>query len=118
MSFRFTLDEIQLNETNIGTNDTELANLMKTGKGDVSTAGTLANLIQNMDETVFPAAVQNTNTDVSFSGDHMKYADSTAFNSDTATAWHTGDTATIGTSIYFFVGTDGSTNSGGYIPRR
>ena len=108
MSFRNTLDDIQSNTTNITSNDTELGLLQTT----TDSTGTLADLIGNIPAASFPAAVQNANTDVSFSGDHMRYDDRAAFDADTTTMWHVGDTATISMAIYFYIGTDDATNSG------
>ena len=109
MSFTNTLDSIQKNDAGVTGNDADLL-LLKT---TTDSAGTLADLIGQIPVGSFPSAVQNSNTNVSFSGDHKEYDDNTAFNADTTTEWHIGDTATIGTSIYFFTGDDGATNTGG-----
>ena len=49
---------------------------------------------------------------MTFSGDHQRYDDRAAFDADTTTEWHVGDTATIGMAIYFYIGTDGATAAG------
>ena len=108
MSFRNTLDDIQSNATDIASNDGELLLLQTTTEA----TGSLADLVGNIPAASFPAALQNANTDVTFSGDHQRYTDRAAFDADTTTEWHIGDTATIGMAIYFYIGTEGATAAG------
>ena len=109
MSFRFTLDNIQENAAGVTSNDSELTLLTTT----TDSAGTLADLIGQIPVGSFPSAVQNTNTDVSFSGDHYTYGTQTMFNA-ASHPWNVGDTATIGASpnqvVHFYVGTNNATN--------
>ena len=109
MSFRFTLDNIQKNDAGVTGNDADLL-LLKT---TTDSAGTLADLVGQIPVGSFPSEVQNTNTDVSFSGDHYTYGTQTLFN-DADHPWNVGDTATIGASpnqvVHFYVGTNDATN--------
>ena len=110
MSFTNTLDST-FKKTHAGVtgNDSELTLLTTT----TDSAGTLADLIGKIPVGSFPSAVQNTNTDVSFSGDHYTYGTQTMFNA-ASHPWNVGDTATIGASpnqvVHFYVGTNNATN--------
>lgn len=106
MSFTNTLNNIEANETSL---DNTAATDNADDKG-------LRYRLGQVPASEYPAELQNSNTDISFSGDHKTYTSETTFNADTTTEWHIGDTATIGTSptqkVYFYVGTDGDTNDG------